>query len=79
MTTLELQCPALNAAASKLPVVPVPPVAVRPVHPPIAAMLKENAREAAIAAAEARERQWKAAAASSGRYPTVYRSMTGMC
>ncbi|WIA09607.1 hypothetical protein OEZ85_008999 [Tetradesmus obliquus] len=78
VTKLELQCPQLNAEASKLPQVPVPPTAVRPVHPPIAVMLRENAREAALAAAEARERQWKAATASSGRYPAVYRSLTGM-
>jgi hypothetical protein len=79
VTKLELQCPQLNTQASKLPQVPVAPVAVRPVHPPIAVMLRENAREAALAAAEARERQWKAATASSGRYPAVYRSLTGMC
>jgi hypothetical protein len=79
VTKLELQCPQLNAQASKLSQVPVPPIAVQPVHPPIAVMLRENAREAALAAAEARERQWKAATASSWCYPAVYRSLTGMC
>eukprot|EP00879_Flechtneria_rotunda_P030203 GHRR01032805.1.p3 GENE.GHRR01032805.1~~GHRR01032805.1.p3 ORF type:complete len:109 (+),score=37.55 GHRR01032805.1:936-1262(+) len=73
---LELQCPALNKAASKLPTVPVAPLATKPVHPPIATMLRENAREAALTAAEAREREWKSAKISSS-IPTVYKSMTG--
>lgn len=73
---LELQCPALNRAASKLPTVPVTPVAVRPVHPPISAMLKENAREAAITAAGAKEKEWKAAGVTCS-IPAVYRGVTG--
>lgn len=73
---MELQCPALNRGSSKLPTVPIIPVAVRPVHPPISAMLKENAREAAIAAAEAREKEWKAAGVTCS-IPAVYRGVTG--
>lgn len=75
MTKLELQCPALNAEASKLPTIPVAPAAVRPVHPPIAAMLRENMAEAAAAAAEAREQAWKVDKASCG-IPPVHR---GLC
>jgi len=74
MTKLELQCPALNAEARKLPVIPEAPIAVKPLHPPIAAMLKENMVEAATAAAEAREQGWKVEKVSCG-IPAVYRSM----
>lgn len=74
MAKLELQCPALSQESSKLPQIPQAPVAVKPAHPPIAAMLRENMAEAATAAAEAREQSWKQDKVSCG-IPTVYRSL----
>lgn len=74
MTKLELQCPALNLEASTLPTIPPIPLSVKPVHPPIAAMLRENMVEAATAATEARQRSWKVDSVSS-RIPAVYKSM----
>lgn len=75
MKQLELQCPALNLETSKLPHIVDAPVAVKPVHPPIAAMLKENMVEAATAAAEAREQSWKSHTAASCGIPQVFRAM----
>lgn len=74
VTQLELQCPALDQEASKLPTVPALPRAVRPAHPPIASMLRERAREAAAAAAEAREQQWKSSLPSCP-IPQVFKVM----
>jgi hypothetical protein len=74
MTKLELQCPALNLETSKLPQIPQGPIAVKPPHPPIAAMLRENMAEAATVAAEARERSWKVDKVSCGT-PAAHRSM----
>jgi len=56
--TLKLQCPALQDPQLP-PQRPGPGPAARPLHPPIAVMLRENCREAAQAAAEARDREWK--------------------
>lgn len=48
---LELHCPALEDP--KLPPLPAKPRAARPLHAPIAAMMRDNARDAALAAAAA--------------------------
>lgn len=74
MAKLELQCPALNPESSKLPPIQQAPVAVKPPHPPVAAMLRENMAEAAAALAEAREQSWKQDKVSCG-IPTVHRSL----
>lgn len=73
MTKLELQCPALNTESSKLPQIPRAPVAVKPQHSPIAAMLRENVAAAATAAAQAREQSWKRDQPSCA-IPPVFRS-----
>jgi hypothetical protein len=65
----------LQLESSKIPAVPVKPVATKPMHPPIALMLKENCKEVAAAAAEAREREWKSSKDSSS-IPAVYRPYT---
>lgn len=57
VATLKLQCPAL--IDSKIPPLKPPPPEVKPKHPPIVAMLKENYKEAAQIAAEAKEKEWK--------------------
>jgi hypothetical protein len=74
MTQLKLQCPALTPETSKLPSIPEPALAVKPTHPPIASMLRENMVAAATAAAEAREKGWKVDNVSCG-IPAVHRSM----
>lgn len=70
LTTLELNCPALTD--SKIPPVPQPPIAIKPMHPPIAAMLKENCKEAALLAAEARDREARGLKDDT-TIPAVYR------
>lgn len=57
ISELKLHCPSLSE--SSLPTLPPPEVAQRIRHPPIATMLVENCKEAAIAAAEAKELDWK--------------------
>jgi hypothetical protein len=75
LVQLELQTPALQPGASRLPDVPVPPVAIKPLHPPIAAMLRENCKEAAVCVAEAKEKGWREARSSSS-IPAVHRPFT---
>lgn len=57
LVTLKLQCSIL--IDSKIP--PLKPALpeVKPKHPPIAAMLKENYKESAQIASEAKEKEWK--------------------
>ncbi|KAI8474942.1 MAG: hypothetical protein J3K34DRAFT_489365 [Monoraphidium minutum] len=74
LTHLELHCPAL--AASRAPPIPRRPAAQRPAHAPIAAALRANARDAAAAAAEAREREWRAQRGGSA-IPAVHRPLAG--
>lgn len=69
---LELHCPSLSEQTE--PPIPVPPVATRPIHAPIASMLRENARDAALAAAEAREKEWRAQRGESA-IPAVNRPL----
>jgi hypothetical protein len=59
-----------------VPQLPRRPAAARPAHAPIAAMLRENARSAAAAAAEAREREWRAPRGTS-EVPAVHRPVAG--
>jgi hypothetical protein len=73
MSKLELQCSVLDVARSKLPNMPIPPVAVKPVHPPIASMLRENARDAALAAAEEKDKEWRASSKPRSGTAQVYR------
>jgi hypothetical protein len=70
LTHLELHCPALTSRI--VPPLPPKPVAARPAHAPVAAMLRDNARDAAAAAAEARQAQWKAPRGDSA-IPAVHR------
>jgi hypothetical protein len=58
----------------RAPPIPQKPVAQRPAHAPIASMLRENARDAAAGATEAREREWHARQAGSA-IPVVYRPL----
>lgn len=51
--SLKLQCPALESRTIP-PLVPPPPMQ-KPIHPPFSAMLRENLKEAAQAAAQMRE------------------------
>jgi hypothetical protein len=74
LTHLELHCPAL--ADKKAPDVPRRPAAARPAHAPVASMLRENAKDAAAAAADAREREWRAQRGDSC-IPAVHRPMAG--
>lgn len=69
---LELHCPALTD--KKVPDIPPKPVATKPTHGPIASMLRENAKEAALAAAEAREQEWRAQRGESF-IPAVHRPL----
>lgn len=67
LKTLQLSCPALSTAESVLPQLPACPVAEEPPrHAPIATMLRDTMRQAAQAAAEACEREWKADRPSCG-------------
>eukprot|EP00775_Hariotina_reticulata_P011065 gene11065-11221_t len=75
VSKLELQCLSLDAARSKLPNVQMAPVAVKPVHPPIAVMLRENARDAALAAAEDKDKEWRASSKPRSGTVQVYRMM----
>lgn len=55
LSVLKLQCPNLQ---SKIPQLKSGPQHVKPSHPPIATMLKENLADAAHKAAETKERDW---------------------
>ncbi|GFH11558.1 uncharacterized protein HaLaN_07074 [Haematococcus lacustris] len=57
MMTLKLQCPALKE--QQVPPLKVVEQHVKPVHPPIASMLKETYVELAKTRAEAKEKEWK--------------------
>ncbi len=53
---LKLQCP--NLLDSKIPTLKTSPQHIKPSHPPINAMLKDNLVDAAQKAAEGKEREW---------------------
>jgi hypothetical protein len=72
LVRLELHCPALTDA--RVPQLPHAPLAARPAHAPVAAMLRENARAAAAAAAEAREQECRARQGGSA-IPAVHRPL----
>mmetsp|Transcript_21570 Transcript_21570/g.54906 ORF Transcript_21570/g.54906 Transcript_21570/m.54906 type:complete len:261 (-) Transcript_21570:661-1443(-) len=57
IVTLKLQCPAL--AEQKVPPLKFIERHVKPVHPPIASMLKDSYGELARSAADAKEKEWK--------------------
>jgi hypothetical protein len=65
LVELNLHCPAITDAKCP-PVAPVT-IATRPVHAPIAAMLKDNTREAADIAAKAQVSADVAAGVAAGR------------
>mmetsp|Transcript_13632 Transcript_13632/g.29229 ORF Transcript_13632/g.29229 Transcript_13632/m.29229 type:complete len:153 (-) Transcript_13632:317-775(-) len=55
--TLKLQCP--NLIDQKVPPLKYIEKHVKPSHPPISSMLKENYSDAARVASESKEREWK--------------------
>lgn len=70
LLTLKLQCP--NIIDQKVPPLRHVEQHVKPAHPPIASMLKSNYADAGRAAADAKEREWKALRDDS-IIPHVYR------
>ena len=57
--SLKLQCPSLSESETRIPPLRVIEQHVKPSHPPIAFVLKDTYGEAAAAAAEAKELEWK--------------------
>ncbi len=68
--TLKMECP--NVMETKVPPLKVIEQHVKPSHPPISFMLRDNYADAAHLAAEAKEREWKSLKEESG-IPPVHR------
>lgn len=62
MSSVKLQCPGLGDSTTKIPPLKEEPKHVKPSHPPIARMLKDNLLGSAATTAEAKDAAW----ASSG-------------